>query len=197
MASKEAHDSTGWAAGIIAAAVVQQAGAEGPYYMWSILAVLTGFLGGTAPDWLELVWWRRGSGRHSWIPHRTLTHWGIAWIALLVGSYYALPHQPWMPLVFGFACGGMMHLLADWPNPMGVPWLFIHKRHSLNLWSSGRCDWIVQGAAWLAAALMVDKAWFDAAGAAYAQNVLHSFDLYHEAAALVRAVWHELARVFA
>ncbi|RDJ99347.1 hypothetical protein DLM46_29425, partial [Paraburkholderia lacunae] len=42
---------------------------------------------------------------------------------------------------FGFACGGLMHLLADWPNPLGVPW--IAGRHSLNLWNSGHCDLIV------------------------------------------------------
>ena len=50
--------------------------------------------------------------------------------------------------LFGFACGGLMHLLADWPNPLGVPWIW--RRHSLNLWKSGRCDLIVVAAAWAA-----------------------------------------------
>ena len=55
------------------------------------------------------------------------------------------PHPLAAPL-FGFACGGLMHLLADWPNPLGVPWIW--RRHSLNLWKSGRCDLIVVAAAW-------------------------------------------------
>jgi hypothetical protein len=42
-----------------------------------------------------------------------------------------------------------MHLLADWPNPLGVPW--IAARHSLNWWNSGRCDLLIVGASWAAA----------------------------------------------
>ncbi|AIY40958.1 hypothetical protein LT85_1800 [Collimonas arenae] len=120
---------------------------------------------------MELSWWRSGSGRYSWIPHRTLTHWGIAWIALLVLSYKALPYFHWMALVFGFAVGGIMHLLADWPNPLGVPWLWISWRHSLNLWKSGRCDWIVTSAAWLAAATVADRAWFHSVALHYVEGL--------------------------
>ncbi len=59
---------------------------------------------------------------------------------------------------FGFACGGIMHLLADWLNPLGVPW--IASRHSLNLWPSGNCDLIVVGLAWVAALCVADQVWF-------------------------------------
>ncbi|MQQ99701.1 metal-dependent hydrolase [Glaciimonas soli] len=164
MASKEAHQSTGWAAGLIAAAIVSQASASGPLHVWSILAFLMGYAGGGAPDWLELSWWSSGRGRHSWISHRTVTHWGIAWIALLVTSYYKLRHSPVMALPFGFAAGGIMHLLADWPNPLGVPWLWVSKRHSLNWWKSGRADWIIMGAAWMVALVMADRVWFHSTG---------------------------------
>lgn len=164
MALKETHGVTGWAAGVMAAAVVELSGAAGPFHVWAIGALLMGYSGGGAPDWLEISWWRFGRGRHSWIPHRTLTHWGIAWLALLWLSYRALPFFPWMSLVFGFAAGGLMHLLADWPNPMGVPWLWVTWRHSLNWWKSGQYEWLVTIAAWAPALYLADKAWAGAAG---------------------------------
>jgi len=159
MASNAAHKSTGWAAGVAVAAVVSQSG-EGRA-IWAGLAFLLAFSGGTAPDWLEISWWRRGSGRHSWITHRTWTHWGIPWLAALIGSYSMLEAHPALALVFGFAAGGVTHLLADFPNPLGVPWLLPTKRHSLNWWKSGRCDVVVIAFAWLGAATLADWAWFE------------------------------------
>lgn len=156
MASNKAHHATGWAAGVVAAALVVHAGAGGPYQVWSLLTLVSGILGGTAPDWLEVAWWSR---RHRlWITHRTWTHWGIAWITLLAYSYLALGHQLWAPMLFGFAVGGVMHLLADWPNPLGIPWIV--GRHSLNLWKSGRCDLIVIAAAWIGALMVSDHVFF-------------------------------------
>ena len=156
MASNKAHHATGWAAGVIAAALVAHGGAGGPYQVWSLLTLVSGILGGTAPDWLEVAWWSR---RHRlWIAHRTWTHWGIAWITLLAYSYLALGHQLWAPMLFGFAAGGIMHLLADWPNPLGIPWIV--GRHSLNLWKSGRCDLIVIAAAWIGALMVSDHVFF-------------------------------------
>src|SRR5471030_1694193 len=143
MASSKAHHATGWAAGLIAAAVVSKAGAAGPYHVWGILSFCAGVFGGTAPDWLEVAWWTRA--RRLWITHRTLTHWGV-----------------------GCACGGLMHLFADWPNPLGVPWLV--SRHSLNWWNSGRCDALIVGAAWIAAAFAVDHVWFHSV---YGLRLLH------------------------
>lgn len=156
MASSKAHHATGWAAGLIAAALVSHAGSGGPHQLLSIVAFVAAVAGSTAPDWLEIAWWSRS--RRLWITHRTLTHWGIAWVALLFVSYRSLGMHPLAVAAFGFACGGVMHLLADWPNPLGVPW--IASRHSLNWWTSGRCDLLVVGAAWLAAALVSDHVWF-------------------------------------
>jgi membrane-bound metal-dependent hydrolase YbcI (DUF457 family) len=158
MASSAAHHATGWAAGVIAAAIVAHSRAGGPYHVWVALAFAAGVAGSTAPDWLEVAWWSRT--RRLWITHRTATHWGVAWIALLVAAYHWLGHYPVAAALFGFACGGVMHLLADWPNPLGVPW--IAARHSLNWWNSGRCDLLVVGAAWVGAWFAVT--WFGGYG---------------------------------
>jgi len=147
MASGTAHHATGWAAGVIAAAIVTHLHADGPWHLYTALAFAGGAVGGSAPDWLEVAWWRKK--RRLWITHRTLTHWGIAWLTLLVWSYHRLGHLPAAAPAFGFACGGVIHLLADWPNPLGVPWVI--QRHSLNWWKSGRCDLIVVAASWVAA----------------------------------------------
>ncbi|MFM0340869.1 metal-dependent hydrolase [Paraburkholderia fungorum] len=147
MASNKAHHATGFAAGVIAAAIVARIGSGGSFHLGVLLSFITGVAGSTAPDWLEVAWWSRK--RRLWITHRTLTHWGLGWLALLVFSYHWLGHSVYAAPAFGFACGGVMHLLADWPNPLGVPW--IAGRHSLNLWNSGHCDLIVVGAAWVAA----------------------------------------------
>jgi membrane-bound metal-dependent hydrolase YbcI (DUF457 family) len=156
MASNKAHHASGWAAGVVAAALVFDAGAAGPYQAATVLALLGGALGGTAPDWLELAWWSRR--RRLWITHRTLTHWGLPWCALLAYAYLELGRHFWAAPLFGFAAGGVTHLLADWPNPLGVPWIV--RRHSLNLWRSGHCDLLVIGAAWAIALAVGDHVFF-------------------------------------
>ncbi|MBK4736172.1 metal-dependent hydrolase [Noviherbaspirillum pedocola] len=156
MASRQAHVATGWAAGVIAAALVAHAGMVGPFHVWCVCAFIAGISGGTAPDWLEVAWWSRR--RRLWIKHRTLTHWGVAWIALVMGSYWAMPCYPYAAVPFGFAVGGLMHLVCDTPNPYGVPWLL--HRVSLNWWKSGRCDLFVVTFAWAAAVAAADMVWF-------------------------------------
>jgi hypothetical protein len=156
MASNKAHHATGFAAGVIAAAIVARSGAGGSYHVWVLLSFIAAVAGGTAPDWMEVAWWSRT--RRLWITHRTVTHWGIGWIVLLVLSYRWLGHQhPLAAVAFGFACGGLMHLLADWPNPLGVPW--IAGRHSLNWWNSGHCDLLIVGASWVAAWFVAGHVW--------------------------------------
>lgn len=157
MASRSAHVATGWAAGVMAAAVVIHAHAQGPFYIWAILSMIAGISGGGAPDWLERSFWSRK--RKLWCKHRTICHWGVAWLGLLYWTYTSLGEHPAAAVGLGFAAGGVVHLLIDWPNYMGVPWLY--KRTSLNLWASGECDYIVIGAAWIAAALVCDAALFD------------------------------------
>ena len=164
MASKKAHRASGVAAGVLAAVIVANAGAGGPSQIMTILALLAGALGGTAPDWMEVAWWRgskvRGA-RRLWITHRTITHWGIAWIALLYYSHKHLNDLWWAPTAFGFAAGGLMHLITDWPNPMGVPW--IYRRHSLSMWRSGSLEPMVIGLSWVLCAFLVDAMLFQCA----------------------------------
>jgi hypothetical protein len=167
MASNKAHHATGFAAGIIAAALVG-AVTQGDLLRCG-LAFVAAVAGGTAPDWLEVAWWRR---KHRlWVTHRTVTHWGIGWLVLLALSWHWLGRHP--GAAFGFGFGGVMHLLADWPNPLGVPW--IASRHSLNLWTSGRCDMFVVAGAWAAAFGVADHFWFhDAGWQMMQQAVLHA-----------------------
>jgi len=162
MASKKAHQASGVASGLLAAAIVVKAGAAGPYYLLALGALIAGALGGTAPDWMEIAWWRskkkRGAQR-LWITHRTITHWGIAWVTLLYYSYAQLGTLWWAPVAFGFAAGGIMHLLTDWPNPMGVPW--IYRRHSLGMWRSGHLESMVIVLSWGLCAVLADNLLFD------------------------------------
>jgi hypothetical protein len=155
MASSKAHHATGWAAGVISAALVARYGFRGPYHVWIWLTFVAGVAGATAPDWLEVAWWSRK--RRLWITHRTATHWGIGWGAMLFFAWHAMPHHPAAAIAFGFASGGVMHLLADWPNPLGVPWVL--KRHSLHLWNSGHCDLIVVAASWVGAWFVISHLW--------------------------------------
>lgn len=158
MASSKAHHATGWAAAVVAAVVIAKSGSE--TWGWaSIAGFVAAMLGSTAPDWMEVAWWSRS--RRLWITHRTWTHWGIAWIGLLLWAYHALGTHPLAAPAFGFACGGVMHLLADWPNPLGVPW--IAGRHSLNLWKSGRCDLLIVAASWLIALAVSHEFWLHGA----------------------------------
>lgn len=158
MASTAAHRSTGWAVGVIAAAVASLRIAD-PYHLWAIATLLCAYVGSTAPDWMENAWWSRGSERRLWITHRSWTHWGVAWVCLLIASYRALAQTPLAAPAFGFAVGGIMHLLADWPNPLGVPWL-LTKRHSLHWWKSGRCDYLIIIVAWTSACFIADQVWW-------------------------------------
>src|ERR1700712_4024670 len=122
MASSKAHHATGFAAGVIAASIVAHSSTVGPFHVWVLLSFMAAVAGGTAPDWLEVAWWSRK--RRLWITHRTVTHWGIGWIALLAVSYRWLG-QEWLAApAFGFACGGPMHLLAERAHPPRGPWDF-------------------------------------------------------------------------
>ena len=52
MASNKAHHATGFAAGVIAAAIVARSGAGGPFHLWVLSSFIAAVAGGTAPDWL-------------------------------------------------------------------------------------------------------------------------------------------------
>ena len=90
--------------------------------------------GATAPDWLEIAWFRKGI-RHSLIPHRTWTHWLLFWGSLYSWALWSLPRQTWASAWLGFAVGGLLHLVMDLPNPSGIRFLHpFRQRVTLNWW---------------------------------------------------------------
>lgn len=176
MASKSGHLATGAASGVIATLISYKLVSFQPLYLF-ILTFLASIPGGTAPDWLEISSWTPETGRQSVIKHRTITHWGILWFVLWVISLACIPVVVWATIVFGFATGGMMHLLMDWPNPMGVPWLRIKKRHSLKLWRSGEHEFILVICTWAIVSFIAYLYWY------YPKyghtSIIHNIDLQY------------------
>lgn len=94
------------------------------------VAFLLGCLAGArSPDHLEgeLLGMRL-------IAHRTVTHWLPVWLALAglslwLAVRFSLPGY----LIFGYALGGLLHVLGDLLTPMGVPLLSPTRRQSLHL----------------------------------------------------------------
>lgn len=153
----------------MAAAMVSQTDASGPFHLLTGLTFLCGWFGGMAPDWLEVAWWRRG--HRLWIAHRTATHRGELWIGMAVYAYHQLGYYLWAGPLWGFACGGLIHLIIDTPNPLGVPWI-TSRRFSLNLWKSGENDGLLIAASWLAAIWVCDKVLFDGVSSFYLRLVI-------------------------
>jgi len=117
-----------------------------------IVAISTIF-GATAPDWLEI---RKKSGG-TVIKHRTITHYLPIWVVMFILSLgYITQNEmitnnfPIIPnnivinyllsFLLGFSFGGLLHLLTDLPNPMGIPIIAPNVRFSLKLWKSGRYE---------------------------------------------------------
>ena len=113
----------------------------------SWLSTIFCLFGVNAPDYLEI----RIKG-DTFIPHRTITHWIPIWTGLFLYSIFSLNPNYFQFLsdfnlyqlgnveasaLLGFSMGGLLHLLFDLPNPMGVPLLTPWHRVSLNLWNSG------------------------------------------------------------
>lgn len=114
----------------------------------SWLSAVFCIIGVNAPDYLEI----RIKGK-TLIPHRTITHWIPIWIVLFFYSIFSINSNYFNFLVnfnlyklgiveasalLGFSIGGLLHLLFDLPNPMGIPFLTPWNRVSLNLWNSGK-----------------------------------------------------------
>src|SRR5690554_575474 len=94
--------------------------------------VTAAYPGSTAPDWLEI---RIGS--RTLIPHRTITHWLLPWLALLGVAAYMVALSPLAgAALLGFALGGLSHWVGDFGTPMGVPVVNPTRRRSMNLWAT-------------------------------------------------------------
>lgn len=124
------------------------------YNFSPLLAVGAFLIGVTAPDWLEL---RRKSGG-TLIKHRTITHWLPVWVFMFITAFFfreisskfniselfifnSVNVYYYISSFFiGFSLGGLLHLLTDIPNPMGIPILTPNRRFSFKLWNSGKYE---------------------------------------------------------
>ena len=112
-------------------------------------------LGSKAPDWMEI-----NIGKKRLITHRTITHWLPLWMLALCLSFVYIDlinarAAGLGELLVGFSIGGLLHLLLDIPNPMGIPVLTPTKRLSLNLWKSGRNEFFIHSVLAVVTALYV------------------------------------------
>lgn len=142
------HLSTGFALSFATYTFTKDVGAVA----W--LATIFSIFGSTAPDWLEVR-----SGESTLIKHRTITHWLPLWVGLFLLSVfsispnyfgifdfltfldnYAFFNEYVASAMLGFSIGGILHLLFDLPNPMGIPILTPVHRFSLHLWNSGKME---------------------------------------------------------
>lgn len=121
-------------------------------FIFPMACAIGTIIGSTAPDWLEIV--KKNGGRV--IKHRTITHWVLLWFLFFSVCYFQLtnnflinnlPYDNVTKLGFsfglGFSIGGLLHLLYDLPNPMGIPLITPYRRISLNLWKSGKNEFFI------------------------------------------------------
>jgi membrane-bound metal-dependent hydrolase YbcI (DUF457 family) len=102
-------------------------------------------VGGRAPDKLELATWSKLTDRrYSLIPHRTLTHWPVPWVALLAYSMYLIHDATDLTTaaiawaITGFALSGGLHLVLDIMTPTGIPLLHpFGTKTSFTIYRSG------------------------------------------------------------
>lgn len=132
------HRLTGIGAGFFAAALVHTLGFN---YTAEVFAALAAASSTTLPDWIEIPVHKKGMRAGTLIPHRTITHWPPLWLGLMYFAFYYL--EPYYAAtLIGICVGAITHILADAPNPMGVPWFWPHKRVSIlgGLWRSGQFE---------------------------------------------------------
>lgn len=144
---KTGHHLTGAGTGVLIGTFLVMLGYP---LIYCIGAIISGWAGGTAPDWLEIARAQKTNlnnyERKSLIPHRTITHWWPIWIIplsfLVFEVFYT--HESFEGLfisflIISFIFGALTHLLMDVPNPMGIPIKLPFKkyRYSLHLWNSG------------------------------------------------------------
>ena len=144
------HIGVGMATGLLVGALYPVPVNQEPL-AWLALLVPVAMAGAVAPDRLEWA----GELGFRWLPHRTLTHWWPLWVlppaALLPGG--DLPAMVEAAMLAFFA-GGISHLLADLPNPSGIPGWLPGRTVSLNWWRSGQNEWWLVPLTWVAPALL-------------------------------------------
>ncbi|RZI60406.1 MAG: metal-dependent hydrolase [Pseudomonas sp.] len=126
LSSKGAHFAVGV---LVAAASVYLA--RDIFTPWQLLLLACGCVwGSSSPDWMEISGWAWWGTRYSLIPHRTITHWMMAWIAATIWTMgHALTDGTFIwCIAAGFTLSGLTHVLMDARTPMGVPVFHPYKR---------------------------------------------------------------------
>lgn len=139
MSSKGAHTAAG-----IALALLGGVAMSGAVDLATSMAFAAGAgLASSLPDQLEIKWFTGGGKRfslwgakykegtrHSLIPHRTITHWLLLWIALAGASIYSFQRSYAVDTAFwcGVALSALLHVVMDSRTPMGIPWFHPYKR---------------------------------------------------------------------
>lgn len=129
--TRSGHNLTGLSAGVLFAGIAYHLHLD---ISWQLIVPAVWF-GALAPDRLEFPTRNHRGDLRRLIPHRTLTHWWAVWVALGAWGYLHPGMIGWAAT--SVALGALVHLLGDWPNPMGIPFWLPWRRHSLRMWRSG------------------------------------------------------------
>lgn len=135
------HRLTGLGTAFIAATLAKYAGLD------EVLQILTGAIASistTIPDWIEIPYYRKGVRAGSLIKHRTITHWPWLWLGLMIWGCTFNGIEAC--ILIGASCGALAHILADAPNPMGIPWIHPAQRIRFGkkgLWRSGEYETLI------------------------------------------------------
>jgi len=133
------HHATGFFSGVIAASICYKL--LGLPFLISISSLPLAIWGSLFPDSIESFMGFR------WFRHRTISHWVPLWLLGLVAALYLPVTSPLGSAIqaglVGFTVGGLTHLIFDWPNPLGIPFLTPYRRHSLKLWNSGKREGLI------------------------------------------------------
>lgn len=82
------------------------------------------------------------------LKHRGISHWFLLWAVMcgaFAGDYFWIHSmEPLLALSgLALATGGLVHLMGDLPNPMGIPLVVLGQRYSLNWWRSGENEFLI------------------------------------------------------
>ncbi|MFV9473171.1 metal-dependent hydrolase [Advenella sp. RU8] len=135
------HRLTGLGAAFIAAAIAKTAGLD---VLLQTASALFAAVSTSLPDWIEIPYYRKGARKGSLIKHRTYTHWPWFWVGLIYWAFSIKGFEG--ATMIGAATGALTHILADAPNPMGIPWIHPRQRISFGKkgwWRSGRYETVL------------------------------------------------------
>lgn len=122
-------------------------------------AITCAIMGSTAPDWLEIPYKStkiKENGIEKKVTKRLLKHRGVThivsiWVLIFLWAFlyikdgenpifdFELPMLI-VSMVYGFAGGGIMHLIGDLPNKQKIPVFSTFDGISLNIWESGKYE---------------------------------------------------------